>query len=88
MTVHSSKGLEFDHVALAEMRDGTMPPNKPPLISENIDGSTYVSLRPSKDAFDHAWEYEAYKAVTAFTFDDMGLDPFGEPLDGRLRDAP
>ncbi len=82
MTVHSSKGLEFDHVALAEMRDGTMPPNKPPLISENIDGLTYVSLRPSKDAFDDAWEYEAYKTVTAFTFEDMGLDPFGEPLDG------
>lgn len=81
MTVHSSKGLEFDHVALAEMRDGTMPPNKPPLISENIDGCTYVSLRPSKDAFDDAWEYEAYKTVTAFTFEDMGLDPFGEPID-------
>lgn len=81
MTVHASKGLEFDHVALAEMRDGMPSPARSCLIAENIDGATYLSMRPTKSSFADPDAYEMHRCVSAFTFEDMGLDPFGDPLD-------
>lgn len=42
MTVHSSKGLEFDHVALADMKSGVE--NRAALVVENVGDSTYASL--------------------------------------------
>lgn len=81
MTVHSSKGLEFDHVAVAEMRDGTLASVRPALVAENVDGSTYLSMRPTKASFARPESYEAHQRVAKFTFEDAGLDPFGRPLD-------
>ncbi len=43
MTMHSSKGLEFPHVALAELR---LESKAGTLLAENIEGSTYLSLKP------------------------------------------
>lgn len=44
MTIHASKGLQFDHVAVAEFL-----PKKDtsPIVVENIKGMTYVALKPS-----------------------------------------
>ena len=41
MTVHASKGLEFPHVALAELR---LSGKAQSLVAENIAGKTYVSI--------------------------------------------
>lgn len=41
MTVHASKGLEFPHVALADLR---LSGKSESLIAENIAGKTYVAL--------------------------------------------
>ncbi|MEF2845414.1 MAG: UvrD-helicase domain-containing protein [Eggerthellaceae bacterium] len=43
MTVHASKGLEFPHVAIAEVR---ITGKTESLIAENIEGKTYVTLQP------------------------------------------
>lgn len=43
MTVHASKGLEFDHVALGDMR---FDASSSDLVAENIEGRTYLSMRP------------------------------------------
>lgn len=81
MTVHSSKGLEFDHVAIAEMRDGAPSSKRSALVAENVDGSTYLSIRPTKASFARLESYEMHQRVSKFTFEDAGLDPFGDPLD-------
>lgn len=41
MTVHASKGLEFPHVALADLR---LSGKAESLVAENIGGATYVAL--------------------------------------------
>lgn len=41
MTVHASKGLEFPHVALADLR---LSGKSERLVAENIGGNTYVAL--------------------------------------------
>lgn len=41
MTVHSSKGLEFPHVAVAELRDGCEGAGR--FVVENLGGHTYAS---------------------------------------------
>ena len=41
MTVHASKGLEFPHVALADLR---LSGKAESLVAENIAASTYVAL--------------------------------------------
>lgn len=41
MTVHASKGLEFPHVALAELR---LTGKAQSLVAENIAGKTYVAI--------------------------------------------
>lgn len=41
MTVHKSKGLEFDHVAVAELKDGIDSSTR--FIIENIDDETYLA---------------------------------------------
>lgn len=43
MTIHSSKGLEFPHVAVAEIRLDAKPEA---LLAENIQGTTYACLKP------------------------------------------
>lgn len=43
MTIHASKGLEFPHVAVAELR---LSSSSQPLLAENIDAATYVALQP------------------------------------------
>lgn len=43
MTVHASKGLEFPHVALADLR---LTRRAPSITVENVSGRTYASLRP------------------------------------------
>ncbi|HJI81091.1 MAG TPA: UvrD-helicase domain-containing protein [Eggerthellaceae bacterium] len=43
MTIHSSKGLEFPHVAVAEIKTA---PKSDSISVENIDGTTYCSIRP------------------------------------------
>lgn len=44
MTVHASKGLEFPHVALADLR---LTFRAPSITAENVRGRTYASLRPA-----------------------------------------
>ncbi len=46
MTVHASKGLEFPIVAVAEMATGAG--RATPFALESIDGTSYVSLAPSR----------------------------------------
>jgi ATP-dependent helicase/nuclease subunit A len=43
MTIHSSKGLEFPHVAIADLRLTTQAVR---LVAENIQGNTYLSMSP------------------------------------------
>lgn len=43
MTVHASKGLQFDHVAVAELTLDGSPEN---LVVENIKGKTFATLKP------------------------------------------
>lgn len=43
MTVHASKGLEFAHVALADVR---LSPRVDDFVAENIEGNAYLALRP------------------------------------------
>lgn len=43
MTVHASKGLEFGHVALAEVR---LTSKSDPIVAENIEGNTYCFVAP------------------------------------------
>ena len=40
MTVHASKGLQFDHVAVAEVRDGTARPSA--FLAENEGSATFA----------------------------------------------
>ena len=43
MTVHTSKGLEFPHVAVAELKDGYPGGSAPSFFVENIGEATYVA---------------------------------------------
>lgn len=43
MTIHASKGLEFPHVAVAEIRLDSQSEN---LLAENIKGTTYAFVKP------------------------------------------
>ena len=43
MTVHTSKGLEFPHVAVAELKDGYPGSRAPSFFVENIGEETYVA---------------------------------------------
>ena len=43
MTVHTSKGLEFPHVAVAELKDGYPGGRAPSFFVENIGERTYVA---------------------------------------------
>ena len=43
MTVHTSKGLEFPHVAVAELKDGYPGVSAPSFFVENIGEATYVA---------------------------------------------
>lgn len=43
MTVHASKGLEFGHVAVAELGGDSRSPS---LVAENIGGRTYCMVKP------------------------------------------
>ena len=43
MTVHTSKGLEFPHVAVAELKDGYPGSRAPSFFVENIGEGTYVA---------------------------------------------
>ena len=43
MTVHTSKGLEFPHVAVAELKDGYPGSRAPSFFVENIGETTYVA---------------------------------------------
>lgn len=43
MTVHTSKGLEFPHVAVAELKDGYPGGRAPSFFVENIGEGTYVA---------------------------------------------
>lgn len=70
MTVHSSKGLEFPHVAVAEV---TRSSSASSLIVENIQGSTYFSLRP--------------RALDAQSKEMNKLIAFLEPFDGSEDDV-
>lgn len=45
MTVHASKGLEFPHVAVAELKDGFPKNIVPTFMIENIGGKTYMAVQ-------------------------------------------
>ena len=44
MTVHASKGLEFPHVAISELR---LTQRSDAIVAENIAGNTYCTVKPS-----------------------------------------
>ncbi|WP_304426989.1 UvrD-helicase domain-containing protein [uncultured Adlercreutzia sp.] len=45
MTVHASKGLEFPHVAVAELKDGFSRGIMPAFMVENIGDETYLAAK-------------------------------------------
>lgn len=64
MSVHASKGLEFSHVVVAELGNGSVRSDDP--IVENIGDTTYVSKSPSINGeFDAVW-----KALQKFDRED------------------
>ncbi|WP_251212931.1 UvrD-helicase domain-containing protein [Adlercreutzia murintestinalis] len=64
MTVHGSKGLEFPHVAIAEMRAKDRPPDI--FIAENVGEHTYVAgLCPADSS-----RRTAYNNIRAFARHD------------------
>ncbi len=68
MTVHASKGLEFKHVAVSDLRDGV--PKAERLIVENVNQTTYVSLNPP-DTFIPQNAYSSLEYMTKnFSFED------------------
>lgn len=50
MTVHASKGLEFPHVATADLKDGRETCGR--LVAENIGRATYVAASFADDEFE------------------------------------
>ena len=64
MTVHASKGLEFPHVAVADLGNGIS--SAPSIIAENVGDSTYASAlyKPSDAAGKNA------EKLRSFTFED------------------
>lgn len=50
MTVHASKGLEFPHVAIADLKDGREACGR--LVAENIGRKTYVAASFADDEFE------------------------------------
>lgn len=68
MTVHSSKGLEFDHVAVADLKDGTGASSG--ILAENIDDNTLVALQIPKALFQNKDAYENAKKAMKFASDE------------------
>lgn len=66
LSIHSSKGLEFKHVAVAALRDGISIPYKSPFNLENIDDETYFAFKPEKSDFASYKEEEIYKSLRNF----------------------
>lgn len=66
MTIHASKGLEFDHVATAELEDGIHA--APVLFAENLADATYIAIDPpfadykSKEVKDRVRQLEGFDA--------------------------
>lgn len=61
MTVHASKGLEFPHVAIAELKNGRESASR--LVVENIGQATYASARFAPDEWKAVADNLAKKAV-------------------------
>lgn len=66
LSIHSSKGLEFKHVAVAALRDGISIPYPPPFNLENIDDETFFAFKPEKPDFASYREEDLYKALCKF----------------------
>lgn len=79
LTIHSSKGLEFKHVAVAAMRDGISVPYPPPYNLENIDDETYFAFKPEPSDFPSYKEKEKYDALRKF----KSLQGEGDEADGN-----
>jgi ATP-dependent exoDNAse (exonuclease V) beta subunit len=67
MTIHASKGLEFDHIAIAELGDSQQKTST--LALDNIDGSTFLALRPPSFSMDEVSRKNG-DAVKKFTFEE------------------
>lgn len=82
MTVHASKGLEFPHVAIADMGTGRV--SRAGLLAENVGDHTYVAISASASG-------ETKKTVDALrTFeraDEPCSDPASAQTPGELYDA-
>lgn len=61
MTVHASKGLEFPHVAIAELKNGRESASR--LVVENIGQATYASARFAPDEWKAVADNLAKKAA-------------------------
>lgn len=75
ITVHSSKGLEYDHVAVAELKDGIERASR--FVVENCGDSTYVAMKALDTEYDDKQLARVAAKVCGFTFDD------DEPLDSE-----
>ncbi len=73
ITVHSSKGLEYDHVAVAELKDGISKSSR--FLVENHGDETYIAMRALDSEFADADVVKVAGKVLSFTFDDEEDDP-------------
>ncbi len=73
ITVHSSKGLEYDHVAVAELKDGISKSSR--FLVENHGDETYIAMRALDSEFTDADIAKVAGKVLSFTFDDEEDDP-------------
>lgn len=64
MTVHSSKGLEFDHVAVADLKDGMV--QRCGVAIENIGDFTYAALSVVEGDFPDKETFDNHKKVMGF----------------------
>ena len=82
MTVHTSKGLEFPHVAVAELKDGYPGGSAPSFFVENIGEATYVAAAWMPHG---SWDKTAAKLRSwARALDEKGpAAPMEEPAEAE-----
>lgn len=68
ITVHSSKGLEYDHVAIADLKDGMTKSTR--FVVENCGDRTYVAMRALDSEFGDPLRAKAAGKVLSFTSED------------------
>lgn len=76
ITVHSSKGLEYDHVAVAELKSGIS--NSSRFVVENCGDKTYVAMKALDSEFLDPQTAKKASKVCGFTFEGDDDACYGE----------